>query len=84
MDSPPAADSLLSQRRRGRMTGYAEVIPGDPIALLLPACRQARSYRLYCPVVRQAYRLRTLGPEAQFVGGVLRIEGIFLHPTRSG
>jgi serine/threonine protein kinase len=34
--------------------------------------------------VRQGYRLRTLGPEAQFVDGVLRIEGILLHPTRCG
>ena len=46
--------------------------------------RQARSYRLYYPVVRQGYRLRTLGPEAPFVDGVLRIEGILLHPTRCG
>src|SRR5271156_3763930 len=46
--------------------------------------RQARSYRLYYPVVRQGHRLRTLGPEAQFVDGVLRIEAILLHPTRCG
>jgi len=42
------------------------------------------SYRLYCPVVRKGYGLRTLGPKAQIAGGVLRIEGILPHPTRSG
>jgi hypothetical protein len=28
----------------GHMTGSAEVIPGDPMALLLPACRQTRTW----------------------------------------
>src|SRR6266403_1017057 len=32
------------------MTGNAEVIPGDPMALLLPVCRPSRSYRTeYAP-----------------------------------
>src|SRR5713226_4730908 len=30
----------------GRVTGYAEVIPVNPAALLLPACRPSGSYRV--------------------------------------
>jgi hypothetical protein len=35
---------------------------------------------LYYPVVRKGYGLRTLGPEAPFVDGVIRIEGKLLQP----
>ena len=66
------------ESRPSELTRQTRFVP------LLLVCRQARSYRLYYPVVSQGYRLRTLGPKAQFVGGVLRIEGILLHPTRCG
>jgi hypothetical protein len=58
--------------------------PADPIRAITSGLPTSRSYRLYYPVVSQGYRLRTLGPEAQFVDRALRIEGILLHPTRCG
>jgi hypothetical protein len=47
MDSPPAADSLLSQRRRGRITGKPEVTELLPLPTIrgMITSSQERNFR---------------------------------------
>ncbi len=70
--------------RRHTIPDCDRMTDNSDVTRLGKVSRQAGSYRLYYPVVKQGYGLRTLGAEAPFVDGVLRIEGILLHPTRCG